>query len=73
MNFCWSSLLSVLCLLTVGSGCRHASPRKPEVAPTVLLPAAETGFRPLFNGRDLSGFYTWLVDTRYEDPLKWSR
>lgn len=22
----------------------------------------------LFNGRDLSGFYTWLRDTRYEDP-----
>lgn len=24
----------------------------------------------LFNGTDLSGFYTWLVDTRYDDPRK---
>ena len=24
--------------------------------------------KQLFNGRDLSGFYTWLVDTRYDDP-----
>jgi len=23
---------------------------------------------PLFNGTDLTGFYTWLVDTKYEDP-----
>jgi hypothetical protein len=23
---------------------------------------------PLFNGKDLSGFYTWLRDTQYEDP-----
>ena len=24
----------------------------------------------LFNGRDLSKFYTWLADTKYEDPRK---
>ena len=24
----------------------------------------------LFNGRDLSGFYSWLVDTKFEDPRK---
>lgn len=24
----------------------------------------------LFNGRDLSGWYTWLKDTKYEDPRK---
>jgi hypothetical protein len=24
--------------------------------------------RELFNGRDLTGFYTWLRDTQYEDP-----
>lgn len=23
---------------------------------------------PIFNGKDLTGLYTWLVDTRYEDP-----
>jgi hypothetical protein len=25
---------------------------------------------PLFNGRDLSGLYTWLVDTKREDPRR---
>ena len=24
----------------------------------------------LFNGRDLTGLYTWIVDTKYEDPRK---
>jgi hypothetical protein len=24
--------------------------------------------RPLFNGRDLTGWYPWLVDTKYADP-----
>ena len=24
----------------------------------------------LFNGKDLSGFYTWLSDTKYDDPRK---
>jgi len=34
-----------------------------------LTPVTSNGLvKPLFNGRDLSGFYTWLVDTRYEDP-----
>ena len=31
-----------------------------------LLRAAEP--EPLFNGRDLQGWHTWLVDTRREDP-----
>lgn len=30
---------------------------------TLRAPAAS-----LFNGRNLEGFYTWLVDTRYSDP-----
>ncbi len=25
---------------------------------------------PLFNGKDLSNFYTWLVDTGYQDPAR---
>ena len=24
----------------------------------------------LFNGKDMSNFYTWLVDTKYQDPDK---
>ena len=27
-------------------------------------------YRPLFNGKDLTGFYTWLVDTKREDPRR---
>lgn len=30
--------------------------------------APESGIVSLFNGRDLTGLYTWLVDTKYEDP-----
>ena len=26
------------------------------------------GYQPLFNGQNLNGFYTWLVDTKYKDP-----
>jgi hypothetical protein len=35
-----------------------------------LLPHARgsDGVRELFNGKDLTNFYTWLVDTKYEDP-----
>lgn len=33
----------------------------------VLTPASRV---VLFNGRDLSGFYTWLVDTKHEDPRR---
>ena len=29
-----------------------------------------TGFIPLFNGNDLTGFYGWLKDTHYKDPHK---
>ena len=38
-------------------------------------PAAQTAIKPdkviqLFDGKSLSGFYTWLVDARREDPLR---
>jgi hypothetical protein len=38
-------------------------------------PAAETAVRPeqtikLFDGKSLDGFYTWLVDSHREDPLR---
>ena len=28
------------------------------------------GFTPLFNGNNLEGFYSWLVDSEYEDPRR---
>ena len=34
--------------------------------PTPITPG--DGVIKLFNGRDLSGLYTWLADTKYEDP-----
>jgi hypothetical protein len=34
-----------------------------------LLAAPDTP-KPLFNGRDLTGFYGWLRGTKYEDPKK---
>ncbi len=45
-------------------------------ASVLLLPAlacSEEAVTPtarirLFNGQDLSNFYTWLVDTKYQDP-----
>ena len=36
----------------------------------ILLLAWSGNSAPLFNGRDLAGFYTWLVDAKYEDPRK---
>lgn len=40
----------------------------------VPVPAAEpitpTTVIKLFNGQDLTGWYTWLQDTKYEDPRK---
>ena len=33
-------------------------------------PISPTSVIQLFNGTDLSGFYGWLEDTQYEDPLK---
>jgi 3-keto-disaccharide hydrolase len=35
------------------------------VSLSALLPCAAA---PLFNGKNLNGFYTWLVDSKYEDP-----
>ena len=48
------------------------------LAPAALLPAdpprdeatRPTVSTPLFNDKDLSGFTTWLKDTKYDDPKK---
>ncbi|HEY5310904.1 MAG TPA: hypothetical protein VIK18_00245, partial [Pirellulales bacterium] len=39
-------------------------------APDPALPAIAPGDQviKLFNGRDLTGMYTWLRETQYEDP-----
>lgn len=44
------------------SGLWADEPRDKAIRPTEVI--------ALFNGRDLSGFYTWLNDTKYEDPRK---
>ncbi|MGH7127890.1 MAG: 3-keto-disaccharide hydrolase, partial [Planctomycetaceae bacterium] len=31
-------------------------------------PVRPTDVIPLFNGKNLDGFYTWMKDTQYEDP-----
>jgi hypothetical protein len=42
-----------------------------EVATTAAgEPIAPTEKIALFNGKDLTGWYTWLQDTKYEDPRK---
>jgi hypothetical protein len=38
-----------------------------EESPPIITP---TDSRTLFNGRDLAGFTTWLVDTRHDDPRR---
>ena len=42
---------------------RAAEPAKPPISP-------KDSVIQLFNGRDLSGWYTFLKDTKYEDPRK---
>lgn len=39
----------------------------PAAEPELVRPEAAT---PLFNGKDLTGFTTWLKDTKREDPRK---
>ncbi len=62
------AVLPALLLVAFGFGCRseprfgHRSDRENYSMPSTA------GARALFNGRDLSGFYTWLVDTGYLDP-----
>lgn len=54
-------VLAVLVVLAgvLGSVSRPAEPTRPHREPI-----------PLFNGRDLAGFHTWLVDSGREDPRK---
>jgi hypothetical protein len=57
---------SILCLALANVvGCFAADPPKPDPASEVIVPREVIA---LFNGRDLSSFYTWLVDFHREDP-----
>lgn len=52
--FCWAVLLVIA---------------RPLLASEASAPLSPTNrVIQLFNGKDLSGFYTWLVDTKREDP-----
>jgi hypothetical protein len=56
----WMLLAAVLTALTVPGGCADAA--EDAVIPRQTI--------PLFNGTDLAGFHTWLVDTGWADPRK---
>lgn len=47
--------------LVLTNRARAADP-EPAITPTKKI--------PLFNGRNLDGWYTWLKETKYEDPKK---
>jgi hypothetical protein len=53
----------------VGTGYRHDTDGHVIIDAVQWLPVeGAPGATDLFNGRDLTGFYTWLRDTRHEDP-----
>lgn len=57
----WKAILSCSCLALLGMGGCGSPPDSQEID-------GAQGEVKLFNGEDLSGFYTWLVDSGYEDP-----
>ena len=67
------TLLPTRILLTlatlIGVGIAVADPvRGAEPAPSAEPIAPTDGVIRLFNGKSLEGLYTWLKDTKYEDP-----
>lgn len=56
------------CTLVVAVGLLANTARAQRPAGDASAAAAGNGGRALFNGRDLSGFTTWLVDSQREDP-----
>src|SRR5687767_3269945 len=51
----------LLCILIASSMCWAQSESK------VITPSKRI---KLFNGKNLDGWYTWLVETKYDDPKK---
>jgi hypothetical protein len=68
-------ILLLLLLVSMRDGEEGAAQRK-KATPFPKFPEPPPAVSPkdepivLFNGKDLSGFYTWLLDTKKEDPRK---
>jgi hypothetical protein len=55
------ALCAILCGVPISSPAQEAASSEDQaISPTTIL--------PLFNGTDLTGLYTWLVDTKRQDP-----
>jgi hypothetical protein len=68
-------ILAMLLLVSMRDGEEGAALRR-RAMPLPKFPEPPPAISPkdepiiLFNGKDLSGFYTWLLDTKKEDPRK---
>lgn len=56
-------MIRSLGILFLGSTLALAAEPSPPISPT-------NGVLPFFNGQDLTGFSTWLVDTKRDDPRR---
>jgi hypothetical protein len=65
MNMRWQVPLFSLAIMVAG-WCAAASARGGEAEPI----SPQQGPIHLFNGKNLDGLYTWLNDSRYDDPRK---
>ena len=66
-----SGALAMLLLGGLGPGADAApAAREPATPATPAASATEPATLRLFNGRDLSGWTTWLVDSRRSDPRR---
>ena len=63
---------SLSAFLVACLGCGHVAAEPPDIPPFARkLPEVHSGPPVLeFNGKDLTGFYTYLHDHKYEDPYK---
>ena len=61
------TLLCSMCSFLIVGLLASLTPGKENVGPAI---SPEDEPIVLFNGKDLSGFYTWMSDTQYEDPRK---
>ncbi|MDC0935078.1 hypothetical protein OAS39_02245 [Pirellulales bacterium] len=52
-------------VLSATAAVYHVQGEEAHETPAV---APKDGVIQLFNGKDLTGLYTWLADTKYEDP-----
>ncbi|MBU6398826.1 MAG: DUF1080 domain-containing protein [Verrucomicrobia bacterium] len=64
---CSDCFHSCVRILFLASTCAFAAPIASAQSPTPVPHPSSAPLR-LFNGRDLTGFHTWLVDTHRQDP-----